>query len=482
MEEQNDIRSEQREPTEFFEVEVDGEEIRVDRSTLERFSKPVPRYTSYPTAVEWNGQPNGSEISSHFDLSSNTDQRPLSLYVHIPFCRSLCLFCGCNVIITRDEGAADRYLDYLEREINMVAASINNPQPVVQLHIGGGTPTFLSTAQLRRLQGILTEHFTFAPDAEISIEAEPRVTTREQLEALRELGYNRLSVGVQDFDPEVQKTIRRVHSFDLVADLISAARSLSFESINLDLIYGLPHQTGEGYRKTLDLIARLDPDRIALFSYAHVPWIKKQQRALRHHLPNRDEKFGLFAMAMRELTGHGYRHLGMDHFIKPDDELSQALDEGTLHRNFQGYTTRKGCDLLGFGVSAISDLGDCYLQNERKLDDYYRRIDDEALPTARVCSLSSEDQLRREVISSIMCRGEVDLDQFSPTTEGMPDDRFAPELERLRPFETEGFVHLRGGSIQLTPHGRLFVRNIASLFDAYFQGDRTTEKVFSNAI
>lgn len=446
---------------------------------LERHSRPGPRYTSYPTAPEW---------SDSFDASWYVDgirgsTRPLSLYAHVPFCETLCLYCGCNVIINKDKKVATPYLELLKQEIDLVACDVDPGRVVEQIHLGGGTPTYLHSEQLEELMSHIGSRFTISRDAEISIELEPRTTTREQLHTLRRIGFNRVSMGVQDFDPIVQKAIRRIQSYETTRAVYDECRRLGFDSINLDLIYGLPHQTVGSFAETVRRVIEMNPDRIALFSYAHVPWIKKQQRSFARHLPGLDEKFSIFCEASRLLVDAGYRHIGLDHFVRPSDELSHALDARTLHRNFQGYTTKAGCELLAFGVSSISMLDDVYVQNARDIESYGAALEAGRLPVMRGFALSDEDRLRRSVITSLLCHGEVVKRDIERTFAIDFDSHFSDALEQLRTLSEEGMVALDDDRVRAVGFGRIFIRNVAMAFDAYLESSQTmSTRLFSKTL
>jgi oxygen-independent coproporphyrinogen-3 oxidase len=393
--------------------------------------------------------------------------RPVSLYMHLPFCESLCLFCGCNVVIQKDHSAAAPYLETLQREIDAVARRIEAGRPVVQFHWGGGTPTYLSPAQLEQLFQFTRERFTLAPDAEIGIEVDPRVTSRAHLETLRRLGFNRISMGVQDFNPAVQKTIHRIQPFEETRETFEACRALVFESINIDLIYGLPHQTPASFVDSVEKVIALRPDRVAMFSYAHVPWLKKQQGAFARFLPEGMDKFRIFRAGIERFTGAGYLYIGMDHFALPDDELCVAQRDRTLQRNFQGYTTKAGADLFGMGVSAISGAERAYAQNFRDLKQYYGATEGQTLPTMRGLRVTDDDRIRRTVISRILCHCVLRKREIEVEFDLRFDDYFAPELERLRALEADGLVRQAPETVEVTPLGRIFIRNVGMVFDRY---------------
>jgi oxygen-independent coproporphyrinogen-3 oxidase len=444
---------------------------------LRRMDQPGPRYTSYPTADRFvdDFQAAGyvAALKQRREHAGAGVVAPLSLYVHIPFCESLCYFCACNKIVTRQRARADEYLDYLAREIALHVAHLGPGQEVTQLHLGGGTPTFLSNDQLARLMQMLRDNFRLMPGGEFSIEVDPRTVSPKRLAALAALGFNRLSFGVQDFDPAVQQAVHRVQPAEDVFALVAAARALGFASINIDLIYGLPRQTAASFARTLEQVRSLRPDRLALYAYAHLPErFKPQRRIAQSDLPALDEKLGLLRAALGVLMRAGYVHIGMDHLALPSDALAVAKRQGRLHRNFQGYSTQPHCDLLGLGVSAIGRMGALFTQNARSWADYSSCIDQGRLPIARGLSLSRDDLVRQSVIMALMCQGEVQFEAI--TTAHFVDFRryFAPELQALAALERDGLVELdlgpRGG-IRVTPTGWYLVRVVAMVFDRYLQ-------------
>jgi len=467
-----------------LEVVIDGSRVEVSQTLLDKYNQPGPRYTSYPTAPEWDDSFGVAELRDAFqEANAKPHPAPLSLYFHIPFCESLCLYCGCNVVISKRHEVASPYLDRLRRELDWVIAGIDRTRKVEQLHWGGGTPTYLSPAQAEDLFGYINDRFSFSPTAEISIEIDPRATSEEHCRTLRRAGFNRISMGIQDFDPLVQKTIHRVQPFEETKRLFDYCRELGFESINIDLIYGLPHQTAESFGDTVDKIIEMNPDRIAVFSYAHVPWMKKQQGSFARFLPEGFEKFRIFTQAIRRLTEGGYRYIGLDHFARPEDEISRAQDNRTLHRNFQGYTTKAGCDLYAMGVSSISGLEDVYAQNWRDLPRYYEAIDSGRWPTMRGMRVSGEDKLRRSVINRILCHTVVFKSDVERDFGVDFDERFAPELAQLRDLERDGLVRLIDGRIEVAPLGRIFIRNVAMAFDAYLnKPEAARTQVFSKTL
>jgi oxygen-independent coproporphyrinogen-3 oxidase len=450
---------------------------------LARYETAAPRYTSYPTAPVW-GDAYGPEEFRR-DLGAIEPGAPLSLYAHVPFCSSLCHFCACNRVITRDETLPVRYLEGVEREAAAVRAEIPAPGPVSQLHWGGGTPTHLDPDQICRLFKAMTEPFPVADDAEISIEVDPRVTTSAQLQALRECGFNRISMGVQDFEPQVQEAIHRTQSPESTAELVADARRQGFQSVSLDLIYGLPFQRPQTFERTLKTVLDIAPDRVALYGYAHVTWVAKQQRGFeRKDLPDPKTRLGVFTLAIRRFLEAGYVHVGMDHFARPDDDLVKALRDRTLRRNFMGYTTQAGVELLGFGPSAISELRSSYAQSQREVAAWQDAVDATGLPTMRGHVLDEDDQVRRWLISRIMCLGEVRAAEFEELWGGVFAERFAPELARLEPAEADGLVVREAdGSLAVTELGRILIRNVASVFDAYLDEQRKLERpLFSKTV
>jgi oxygen-independent coproporphyrinogen-3 oxidase len=444
------------------------DELHVDADFLARYNRPGPRYTSYPTAPVWNDAFGPDDLES-VHAEANRAKTPVSLYMHLPFCESLCLFCACNVIIQKDKRVTPPYLGMLKQEIEHVGSGVSRDRSVVQFHWGGGTPTYLTPEQIAELFGYAKENFQFSPDAEIGIEIDPRVTSREHLKTLRELGFNRLSMGVQDFHPEVQAAINRIQPFDLTRDLLVAARELGFDSINVDLIYGLPYQSPDRFTKTVDQILELQPDRVALFSYAHVPWLKKQQGAFATHLPEGMEKFAIFRTGLMKFLEAGYLYIGMDHFAKPGDELAISQQQRTLHRNFQGYTTKAGADLYGMGVTAISAFQNAYAQNHRDLPSWERAVKDRGIATMRGYRLSNDDLLRRAVINRLLCHTVVIKDEISREFGADFDEYFAEELGHLKPFLDDGLVLLDSAEIRATWLGRIFIRNLAMIFDPYLE-------------
>ena len=428
---------------------------------LKRYNTPTPRYTSYPPAPHWQAAHAGLLISA-----LRMSIAPLSIYVHIPFCERLCLYCGCNVAIKKDHSVADAYVQNLIEEMDL--AELAHRRVVTQMHWGGGTPTYLDPRQITELFNAIAERFYLATTGEYSIETDPRVTTPDHLRTLRSLGFNRLSVGIQDFDWNVQLTVRRIQPYEHTRELFEQARALGFESINADLIYGLPKQTRSSFQKTLDLVVQLNPDRLAVFSYAHVPALKHQQRSFEKYLPSESEKLQLFLDAVQRLTSAGYEHVGMDHFARPSDALVAARNNGSLHRNFQGYTTHSETDLLGFGVSAISHIGSTFTQNQRELSAWEDNIGAGRLPVFRGYIRTNDDAVRAAVIEECLCNGRISKDAIESRFHIQFDEYLMAELMRLNELERDGLVDGRNSRIiRITPAGRIFVRSVARVFDAF---------------
>src|ERR1700733_10218809 len=455
---------------------------QITDAILEKYNRPGPRYTSYPTAPVWKDDFGPDDLEKYYFRADSAAQ-PVSLYMHLPFCESLCLFCACNVSIQKDKSVAIPYLESLKQEIDHVAARVSRKRPVIQFHWGGGTPTYLSPAQMEDLFEHTRRQFTFAADSEIGLEVDPRVTSRAHLESLRKLGFNRLSMGIQDFEPKVQETIRRVQPYEMTRDLILAARELGFESLSVDLIYGLPYQTAETFKATIDQVLTLQPDRVAMFSYAHVPWLRKQQGAFATHLPEGREKFQIFRAGLERFLGAGYLYIGMDHFSRPGDELANAQRNRTLHRNFQGYTTKAGADLYGMGVSAISSVGDAYAQNRREVPEYQTAVAERGIATMRGYKLSDADRLRRAVIGRLLCHTVIPKQEVESEFGVSFDEYFAPELTRLAELAADALVVLDRDEIRVTPLGRIFIRNAAMVFDSHLEAQKMDQKpLFSKTL
>ncbi len=446
---------------------MNASEVSLD--LLKRYNVPGPRYTSYPTAPVWTEDFTPADYARVLEESSAGESpAPLSLYVHLPFCEKLCYFCGCTVVITGTQHALEEtYLDTLEREIDWVADRVGGQRPVSQFHLGGGTPTYFTPERLRRLGRKFRSRFRFASDVEMGVEVDPRVTTREHLLELARLGFNRLSMGVQDFEPRVQVAINRVQPYEDTRRLVEQARALGFPSVNMDLIFGLPFQTAESFSETIDKVVAIAPDRLAVYSYANVPWMKKHQSVLEPHLPDERTKFEIFRTALERFTAAGFEYIGMDHFARPTDELARARTERTLHRNFQGYTTKAGTDLVGFGMSAIGGIGSTYVQNRRDLGPYQQDVGAHGAATFRGFRLSEDDRLRRTVIQNLLCHGVIVKAEIEAAHGIAFDEHFADALERLKPCAADGLVVLGRDEIRATTAGRVFLRNLAMPFDAY---------------
>jgi oxygen-independent coproporphyrinogen-3 oxidase len=452
---------------------------------LTRFDVPGPRYTSYPTAdrfVEAFGETDYVQALTQRKSGLVGKQLPLSLYVHIPFCESLCYYCACNKIITKHKERAADYLRYLTKEVELHTRHLGQGQSVSQLHLGGGTPTFMSDYELRQLMAMLRKNFEFVPGGEYSVEVDPRTVDENRLAVLAELGFNRLSFGVQDFDPAVQKAIHRIQPAEQVFKLVEASRRLGFESVNVDLIYGLPLQTPESFDRTLAQINSLRPDRIALYAYAHLPErFKPQRRIHAQELPSGGDKVAMLSRSLDAFVDAGYVYVGMDHFALPDDALAVAKRQGRLHRNFQGYSTQADCDLIALGVSSIGRIGTTYSQNAKTMDEYCDLLDQGHLPVVRGLALSRDDLIRRSVIMALMCQGHLQYEAINLAWLVDFKSLFAKELEQLQALQDQGLVQLNETGIQVTAMGWFFVRGVAMVFDRYLQADRNRTR-FSKII
>lgn len=457
-----------------------------DAELLRRYDRPGPRYTSYPTAPQFHSGFGEAQFRQAAQLSNDDPiPRRLSLYVHVPFCFSPCFYCGCNRIITHDHSRADGYLQRLVREASLLGPLFDRDRDVMQVHLGGGTPNFLTPGQIGELLETLSRHFHFSqsPSRDFSIEIDPRCINPGDIEALAFMGFNRASLGVQDFDPAVQEAVNRIQSVEETQAVIDACRANGFRSVNVDLIYGLPRQTREGFGKTLDTMIATRPDRLAVYSYAHMPQLfRPQQRINEADLPSAEDKLGLLQLAIEKLSAAGYRYIGMDHFALPGDDLATAQAQGHLHRNFMGYTTHADCDLIGLGVSSISHVGDSYSQNPRDLPSWEIAIDSGRLPTWRGMSLDADDVLRAELIQQLMCHGEVDFATLEQRHAIVFDDYFRDDLARLEPLVADGLVERHPRSLQVTSRGRLLLRIIAACFDRYLQQPQSEPARFSKAI
>ena len=458
------------------------EDLSVREDFVNRYNRPGPRYTSYPTAPVWTDSYGPDDFESAM-RSAELKKSPVSLYMHLPFCESLCLFCACNVVIRKDKSGTPPYLSILKKEIAHIASRVSRDREVTQFHWGGGTPTYLSPEQIEDLFTYTRARFTFAPDAEIGIEVDPRVTSSAHMETIRKMGFNRLSMGIQDFKPEVQKAVHRVQPYELTRDLIANARQLGFDSINVDLIYGLPHQTGESFAHTVEQIVSLSPDRIAMFSYAHVPWLKKQQGSFVKFLPEGMKKFDIFRNGLLKFLEAGYLYIGMDHFAKENDELAVSQRNRTLHRNFQGYTTKAGADLYGMGITAISGIQETYAQNYRDIPSWEKSVNDHGVANMRGYHLSNDDIIRREVISRLLCHTVIVKDEISRKFGIDFDEYFAPELKRLKIPQEDGLVVINDKEIRTAWLGRIFIRNLAMVFDPYLEKQQLASRpLFSKTL
>jgi oxygen-independent coproporphyrinogen-3 oxidase len=449
---------------------------------LEKYSQPGPRYTSYPTAPYFTEQFGEKEWRTEL-AQSQSGGRDLSLYVHIPFCDTLCYYCGCNMVATRDYTKAGHYLDYLLREIDAIAELVGPDRIVRQLHWGGGTPTYLKPEDIARLAAHLRARFHFAPDIEAGCEVDPRDLTRDHIVALKAAGFNRLSLGVQDLDDAVQNAVNRVQPERVIRDALGWIREAGFASVNIDLMVGLPMQSVESFARTLDQVIAMAPDRLAVFGYAHVPWLKKHQRLINEsELPNFAVRMELQMLVHDKLAAAGYVYIGMDHFAKPGDELVKAQREKTLHRNFQGYSTHKDCDIVAFGASAISQTDDVYAQNAKRLADYQERIDAGVLPIERGLRITRDDKIRRDAITRIMCDMALDRAAFAKRWDIDFDAYFRDALYGLSALEQDGLVRVSDAQITVTELGRIFLRNVAMCFDAYLAAANAATPRYSRTV
>ncbi|HRQ58034.1 MAG TPA: oxygen-independent coproporphyrinogen III oxidase [Azoarcus taiwanensis] len=449
-------------------------EVVFDPQLIRRFDVNGPRYTSYPTADRFVEAFDAEALKSWLAKRAiGGASKPLSLYFHIPFCNTICYYCACNKIITKDHGRSAKYLAYLDKEIELQVAALGGSRQVTQLHLGGGTPTFLSHDEMRQLMDSVRSRFNLVANGEYSIEVDPRKVDFETVSLLAELGFNRMSVGVQDFNHDVQVAVNRVQSIEETKLVMDAARATGFKSISMDLIYGLPKQNVISFNRTLEEVLELSPDRISLYSYAHLPGLFKPQRRINSiELPSGDTKLQILQLAIRRLTEAGYVYIGMDHFAKPDDELTVAQRQGRLHRNFQGYSTQAECDLLAFGVSAIGKIGPVYSQNVKTLDEYYDALDRDELPVLRGIELTADDLLRRSIIQALMCHFELSIESVEIAHLIQFPEYFAEELDDLREMAKAGLVKVEDDCITVLPAGRLLVRGIAMVFDRYLRADR----------
>ncbi|MBX3623012.1 MAG: oxygen-independent coproporphyrinogen III oxidase [Rhizobacter sp.] len=473
-------------PADAAQAPTSSPEFHITPELLQRFDVSGPRYTSYPTADRFG------DAFGPADYAQAAQQRkdgvavggtaPLSVYVHIPFCESVCYYCACNKVVTRDHNRSEPYLAALEQEMALHTALLGTGQSVSQLHLGGGTPTFLTDAELDRLLAALRRHFKIARGAEMSIEVDPRTVSRERLQHLASLGFNRISFGVQDFDPDVQKAVHRVQPYEAVRALMEAAREIGFESINVDLIYGLPKQNPESFARTVAQVTSLRPDRIALYAYAHLPArFKPQRRIAVEDIPPPAHRVGMLSEAVASFLAAGYTYIGMDHFALPGDSLAVAKRQGRLHRNFQGYSTQPDCDLVALGVSAIGHIGATFSQNAKTLPEYYEALEQGRLPIVRGLALTRDDLVRRAVIMALMCQGRLEFESIEMAHLVKMREYFQDELARMQQLAEQGLVEIEPGAIQVTRMGWYFVRAVAMVFDRYLQGDRQRER-FSRII
>ncbi|GAB6065647.1 oxygen-independent coproporphyrinogen III oxidase [Aquifex pyrophilus] len=451
-----------------------------NKELIKKYDRPGPRYTSYPPATEFNERFGAEEYIKRL-IKSNERKTPLSLYFHIPFCEQRCLYCGCNVIISHRKGIEEPYLERVYKEMDLVSQYIDKDRKVIQLHWGGGTPNYLSPEQIKKFFGEIEKRFPIDENAEISIELDPRYLTDEQIKAIKEVGFNRVSMGIQDLNPKVQQAVNRVQPYELIKEKMEKLREAGFESINVDLIYGLPYQTKESFEETVEKVIELNPDRIATYSFAYIPQIKPHQQLLpKEALPSAEEKLRILEMVIERFQSAGYVYIGMDHFAKPHDELAVAQRKGELWRNFQGYTTKKGVELLGFGATSIGMLYDSYFQNWKTLRDYNKTVDEGRIPVFRGYVLNEDDFIRREVIMDIMCNLGVEFGKIEKMFSINFKEYFERELEELREMEEDGLIKIEEDRIRILPVGRLLIRNVAMVFDAHLR--KKKEVSFSKTI
>ena len=454
----------------------------LDFAKFIKYSKPGPRYTSYPTALEFS---DAFTYETYINKLENQDStRPLSLYFHLPFCRNACYFCGCNVVFTSKEEKMLRYIDYLKREMAILSRHLDTSREVIQLHFGGGTPTFFAAEQLKEVIQMIKSYFkNFRADAELSCEIDPRHIDEAQMKVLSEEGFNRVSFGIQDFNEKVQVAVHRVQPYDITKKAMDLARKYNMDSVNVDLIYGLPHQSLETFKETLRLSLTLNPDRFAVFNYAHVPWLKKTMRKIDETtLPLPDEKLNIMQYTIDYLTANGYKMIGMDHFAKPEDELFKAIKKGELHRNFQGYTTKGGADLIGVGLTSIGEGVDYYAQNFKEMKEYEAAIDADRLPFERGVELNEDDKIRQYVIMELMSNFKLDIRRFEAAFGISFKEYFGDAIERLKPFADEALITMDEDEIVCSETGTLLIRNIAMEFDAYMNKHAGSKKTFSKTV
>lgn len=456
----------------------------IDIDVLKKFNQPGPRYTSYPTAPLFSQDFNAEDFSREIaSTNANQNASDLSLYFHFPFCEKLCYFCGCNMMVTRDRGMIRQYNEYLKKEIELLRPMISNERKITQMHWGGGTPSYLYPEEILDIGRFIRGKFDFDDDVEASVEIDPRGLTREHVEAFREIGFNRTSFGVQDFNLKVQEAINRVQSEEITRQTVEWARELGFDSVNLDLIYGLPYQSLESFAVTVDKIIDISPNRIAVFNYAHVPWLKKHQNIIpQDAIPSPDERLGILKMTIEKLIGAGYEYIGMDHFAKPTDELAIAQKNNTLYRNFQGYSTKAGCDVYAFGLSAISQFQNIYAQNLKDLKDYYSRIDRGFAATNVGYRMTADDHIRKETIMQLMCHLEIDKRDIERRFGVDFESYFAEDIKKLDVFVYDGLLENNSEKVKIIGSGILIIRNVAMCFDAYLEKMMKDKPVFSKTV
>ncbi len=456
----------------------------IDINVLKKFNQPGPRYTSYPTAPLFSTDFTAADFQMEvIDTNPAGNSSPISLYFHFPFCEKLCYFCGCNMMVTRDRSAIAKYNDYLKREIERLAPLIAPNRKVEQMHWGGGTPSYLAPDEIRDIGNFIKSKFNFADSIEASVEIDPRNLTREHMKAFREIGFNRTSFGVQDFNPQVQEAINRIQSEEITRQTVEWARALGYKSVNLDLIYGLPFQTLESFAETVEKIIDISPNRIAVFNYAHVPWLKKHQNVMpAEALPTPDERLNIFKMTIEKLIGAGYEYIGLDHFAKPTDELAIAQKNNTLYRNFQGYSTKAGCDVYAFGLSAISQFQNIYAQNLKNLKDYYARVDSRKAATNVGYRMTFDDHVRKETIMQLMCHLEIDKGDIEAKFGIDFEDYFADDIKKLDVFIGDDLLENDVKKIKIVGSGILIIRNVAMCFDAYLEKMMREKPVFSKTV
>lgn len=460
------------------------DKISVDLDLLKKYDQPGPRYTSYPTAPYFHEGIGYEEYITHISQdNSSLENSDLSLYFHLPFCDTLCYFCGCNMMVTRNYDKIETYIDYIEKEIQVLKRHIDGKRKIIQLHWGGGTPTHLSPAQIRRLGNIIHDNFDFQTNAEVGVEIDPRELTYDHMKALSDMGFNRCSMGVQDFDAKVQETVNRIQPEDITRQTVDWSRELGFKSINLDLMYGLPFQKVDSFSETIDKVLSMNPDRFAVFNYAHLPSIIKHQKLIKEEwIPPREEKLQLLKLSIDKLSDAGYTYIGMDHFAKPDDELTIALENGTLYRNFQGYSTHAGINLFALGITSIAMLSDTYMQNVKTLKEYYTLIDQDQLPIMRGIILNEEDILRRDVITELMCNFRLSKKKIETKYNINFDVHFKDALKELQSLQDDGLIELESDKLSVTNAGRLLIRNIAMKFDEYLMKKEKDKPQFSRTV